>query len=113
MANPLIFVRQRIQERKVNKLARKCSLTILITKCPCYFLIGFNDVPAYPNLRNGVIAPRPNLPMGSVDYGNHGLLFIFQTMQQSEHGQGMFQQTYLGQTSKWRARRLQCSCQDQ
>ncbi|CAB4387294.1 unnamed protein product [Rhizophagus irregularis] len=24
-----------------------------------------------------ISAPRPNLPMGSVDYGNHGLLFIF------------------------------------
>jgi hypothetical protein len=45
--------------------------------------LGFNDVPASPNLRNGVAGQTQQaivanlIAHGATDYRNHGILFIF------------------------------------
>ncbi|CAG8701188.1 12846_t:CDS:2 [Funneliformis caledonium] len=106
MSNPLTFVRQKIQEQNVKKLAKKSptSLPIVLQNPQTADIVlrsikndnempallfdwnnsGFNNNPANPG-RNGIAAQTQaaivaNLvAYGATDYGNYGFLFIFQS----------------------------------
>ncbi|CAI2186479.1 9390_t:CDS:2 [Funneliformis geosporum] len=107
MSNPLIFFRQKIQEKNVKKLAKKSPTALPIVlqnpqtakivlqsikndnEMPALLFdwnnLGFNGNLANPNCRNGVAgqtqaAIAANLVAnGALDYENHGILFVFRS----------------------------------